>query len=257
MDKVVGMDKMDNMSKDAFDEMIAAYKSHWWYRGRRNVLERIINSLDLPRECEILDIGCGIGTNIEMLAKFGAVWALEVDEYALDYAVKTNRGAVIKKGCLPDGLSAISDREFDLICLFDVLEHIEFDEAALRQIGALLKRESKLLITVPAYQWMFSQHDYNVKHFRRYNRKNLSEKLTNSGYKVLYSGYMNMLSFPLMAMSRFFDRYVRKDGLASGTKIPPRLINFTLFLAFSSEILWVPGFSSPFGGSVLAVAEKC
>jgi SAM-dependent methyltransferase len=244
------------MTKETFDEMIATHKSHWWFRGKRNVLERIIDSFNLPRECKILEIGCGIGANIEMLANFGAVWALEVDEYALDCAIRANSGAVIKKGWLPDGLSAIADREFDLICLFDVLEHIERDDAALRQIRAFLERESKLLITVPAYQWLFSRHDHNMKHFRRYNRENLSDKLTSNGYKVLYSGYMNMLSFPLMAASRFFDRYARKDGVASGVKVPPRVINFALFLAFSLETLWIPRFSSPFGGSVVAVAEK-
>ncbi|MDR0649029.1 MAG: class I SAM-dependent methyltransferase [Synergistaceae bacterium] len=244
------------MDKVAFDEMIETQKFHWWFKGKRNVLKRIINSFNLPKGCKILEIGCGVGANIEMLTNFGDVWALEVNEYALDYAVRTNDGVVIKKGWLPEGLSAISGREFDLICLFDVLEHIEFDEMSLRNIREFLKCESKLLITVPAYQWLFSRHDHNLGHFRRYNKISLSDKLASSGYRVLYLGYMNMLSLPLMAASRFFDRYVRKDGVASGTKIPSRVINSVLFFAFSLETLWVPRFSSPFGGSVVAIAEK-
>jgi hypothetical protein len=113
-----------------------------------------------------------------------------------------------------------------------------------------------MLITVPAYQWLFSQHDQNLGHFRRYNKENLSRKLMENGYRVLYSGYMNMLSLPLMIASRLFDRYAGKSRVSSGAKTPARIINSALFHAFSLETLWVPRFSSPFGGSVVAVAEK-
>jgi SAM-dependent methyltransferase len=236
--------------------MIATQSFHWWFKGKRKVIEKIIGAIDMREGSVILEIGCGTGGNIGMLSRHGSVWALEIDDYALDFATKMNRDAVIRKGWLPDGLSLVLGRKFDLVCLFDVLEHIEKDVESLCLARELLGYKSKMLITVPAYQWLFSRHDKNLGHFRRYNRGNLSRKLADSGYNVLYSGYMNMFSLPLMIASRLFDRYARKSGLSSGTRIPLGPINAALFYAFSLESLWIPRFSSPFGGSVIAVAER-
>jgi SAM-dependent methyltransferase len=236
--------------------MIATQGTHWWFRGKRKTIEKVVSSLDFPEEGDILEIGCGAGGNIGMLSRYGTVWAIEIDDYALGFAAKTNSGAVVKKGWLPDGLSPVLGRTFCMVCLFDVLEHIEDDEESLCLVRELLDDKSKVLITVPAYQWLFSQHDKNLGHFRRYSRKILNQKLVRNGYAVLYSGYMNMFSFPFMAASRLFDRYARKQGTSSGTKTPPWPVNAALLFAFSLESLWIPRFSSPFGGSVIAVAEK-
>jgi SAM-dependent methyltransferase len=244
------------LDRAAFGEMIANQGSHWWFRGKRRVIEKLLDSLDLPERGNILEIGCGAGGNLSMLSRYGAVWALEIDEYAREYAARTNKDAVVQNGWLPDGLSSLVGRAFDVICLFDVLEHVRDDEKSLCLIRELLADRSKILITVPAYQWLFSHHDHNLGHFRRYNRKNLTRKLVKNGYTVLYAGYMNVLSLPAMIISRLFDRYVRKSKAVSGTKTPPRAINTALYFAFALETLWVPQFSSPFGGSVVAIAKK-
>ncbi|MDR3320907.1 MAG: class I SAM-dependent methyltransferase, partial [Synergistaceae bacterium] len=180
------------MDRVAFDEMIATQDTHWWFRGKRRIVACMIKWLALPYDSRILEIGCGTGGNIETLSRYGRVWALELDDYALDYAARTNSGATIEKGWLPDGLSAVSGREFDVICLLDVLEHVKDDEESLRRIGDLCVGKTKVLITTPAYQWLYSRHDKNLGHQRRYSRKDLCGKLTRNGYDVIYSGYLNV-----------------------------------------------------------------
>jgi SAM-dependent methyltransferase len=244
-----------NLDRAAFDEMISTQDSHWWFKGKRKITEKIIKSLKLPNDARILEIGCGTGGNIQMLSRYGHVWALEKDKYALDYARKENGNAVIDIGWLPDGLASVSGCKFDLICMFDVLEHIKEDEESLRKIKGFFDVNSKVLITVPAYQWLFSRHDQNLGHFRRYSRENLSEKLTRNGYRILYSGYMNMTALPLMIIARLFDRYARHSKISSGAKTPPRIANGILYYMFSSEAIWPPRFSLPFGGSVVALAD--
>jgi SAM-dependent methyltransferase len=244
------------LDRIAFDEMIETQDSHWWFKGKRKVIERIINSLDLPKNSRILEIGCGTGSNIKMLSNYGKIYAVELDDYARDYAIKANSCATIEKGWLPDGLSCVSGEKFDVICMFDVLEHIEADDAAILRVKELLDENSKLIITVPAYQCLYSKHDREMGHFRRYNKKTLSGVFESNGYAILYSGYMNMFALPFMAAARFFDRFVRMSGRSTGSKIPSRLLNDILYLLFALESAWIPSFSSPFGGSVIMLARK-
>jgi SAM-dependent methyltransferase len=243
------------VNRAAFDEMIATQDSHWWFRGRRAVVDSILSSLSMPDGANILEIGCGAGGNLRMLSRYGRLWALELDDYARDYAAANNKNAVVRAGWLPDGLEAVAGCEFDLICLFDVLEHIEDDEGALRNITPLLGHGAKILATVPAYQWLYSSHDRLLSHFRRYGKRELSAKFRKNGYRINYAGYLNVLSLPLMIISRLFD-ILRKAEDSAGTGVPARPINEALFLMFRLESLFVPKISAPFGGSVVVCAEK-
>ena len=156
------------MRESEFHEMANMENSHWWYVGRRSILQSFLSKLNLSNEAKILEIGCGTGANIELLNKFGSVSILEPNKFALNYLDKKKlKIANIKIGDCPNDL--IYKKKFDLVCLFDVLEHIDEDERTLNKISNILKLNGYIFLTVPAYQWLWSGHDERLMHKRRYN----------------------------------------------------------------------------------------
>lgn len=244
------------MQRTAFDEMLKTQNLHWWFRGKRAILGKIIEEKVFSGSpLEILEVGCGTGSNLPMLARFGNVAALELDDYARG-SIAPERNVFVAKGYLPEGMEAVRGRVFDLICLFDVLEHIEQDEKALGVLSGYMSSESKLLLTVPAYQWMFGIHDRVLGHHRRYTRSRIGALCSRQGYEILYSSYMNSLLFPLMAGLRLIERLRSGSGHSAGTGIPPFGFNALLYKIFSMEALWIPKHSMLFGGSVIVLCQR-
>lgn len=244
------------MDKNAFDEMKQTQDKHWWFKGKRAIIEKLLKSLNLPTNGQILEIGCGTGGNLTLLSKFGNITALEIDEDARLYASGFS-GITVLPGWLPDGLDNIKNKKYDLICMFDVLEHVEKDIEGLINIKSFLKDtegQGSLFITVPSYQWLYSEHDRMLSHFRRYSKKELRLKLEQAGYQVKVIGYMNTLLFPFMLLTRIASLVSEEKNY--GTKMPNKIINRLLFHIFSIEKILLPVFSLPFGGSIFAVAKK-
>lgn len=131
--------------------------------------------------------------------------------------------------------------------MFDVLEHVANNSEALEALKPFLSSRGKIIITVPAYQWLFSVHDKNLGHYRRYTRGGLSRLLSEHGLTVIYSGYMNTFLFPLMMLARVLN--------LSGTGIPGFGLNRIFTAIYSAESIFVPAVSFPFGGSVVAVCS--
>ena len=169
------------MNPAAYIEMAETESRHWWFLGRRAILSRVIANLALPQNSKILEVGCGTGGNLKMLAKFGEVSALEMDATAREIAAKkTNNLYDIRAGFCPDDIP-FNDQQFDLICMFDVLEHIEKDDETLTSLKKLLNKNGRILITVPAYQWLYGPHDEFLHHKRRYSAGELREKFSIAG----------------------------------------------------------------------------
>ncbi|MCF3946430.1 class I SAM-dependent methyltransferase [Acidiphilium iwatense] len=213
-----------------------------------------MKALDLPRHAQILEIGCGTGGNLPMLSDFGTVCGIEISEVARDLAIKKTGGAFeIRAGTLP---SAVPDfgRQFDLICLFDVLEHIDDDLGTLRAVACLVKPGGRLIISVPAYQWMWSRHDEFLHHHRRYSKIRLIDVVQSAGLRLDRATYFNMWLFPAAALVRSFDK-LRGAQSATGTNIPPALINRIMRTIFASERHLLERTGLPFGLSLLCVAS--
>jgi SAM-dependent methyltransferase len=239
------------MEKQAYQDMIFQQTSHWWFKARREVLSTVLTSLSLPVNAEILEIGCGMGGNIPMLQQHGSVSAVEMDDFALAYTKKTYDISA-HKGHLPDKINCSG--HYNLICLFDVLEHVKEDDQALLTVSTLLAPNGYLLITVPAYQWLFGAHDRLLHHFRRYTRESLLRKLRRANLMVLYSTYFNSLLFPLFAIVRLYDS-IKPGSNSTGYGVPPPLINSLLYHIFRQERLVIPNIAVPFGSSILALAK--
>lgn len=236
------------MDRDVFQTMAQTQESHWWFVARRKNLRAILETL--PRPASILEVGCGTGANLEMLAAFGEVTGVELDAEARIAAGRLSPSAKVLSGYLPDGLPNLGKR-FDLVCLFDVLEHIDDDVSALKALAGQLAPGGHIVLTVPAYPWLFGAHDRRHHHHRRYSRVALLRAISASGLSLLRIGHFNALLFPLAVGQRL----VAAVGLGQdeADAQPGSMVNAALETVFGLERHVLPRAFFPWGLSLVAV----
>lgn len=241
------------MDRIVFDRMAEFDNSHWWYQGRRNILDTVIaDHIKLSANAPILEVGCGTGHNLQMLAQHGSVDALEIDDTARDIASQ-RLGRPVGNAPLPE-LPGIERNHYDMIGLFDVLEHIEDDVGALREIGQCLSPQGKLLLTVPAFQWMWTAHDEIHHHHRRYSKAALQKALEQAGLKIEMVSWFNSILFPIAAVSRLWNKIVRKADSDDGQ--PGPFVNGILKHLFAAERHLVGRIPMPPGVSLMVIAKR-
>jgi len=220
------------MDRIVYDRMAAHDSTHWWYRARRDILADYLARFGaLPTRARILEIGCGTGHNIPMLQAFGEVDAIEIDPAAREMA-SLRIGKLVSGSPLP-ALPDVPRGFYDLIAVLDVVEHIEDDVAALKAMATCLKPGGKILITVPAHQWMWSAHDTVNHHHRRYSKGSLKKAIADAGLKPAKLGYFNSLLFPLAAAARVLGRITGRED--SDDSPPPPAVNALFEKIFRME----------------------
>ncbi|MCH9013739.1 MAG: class I SAM-dependent methyltransferase, partial [Proteobacteria bacterium] len=155
------------MDRQVYARMAELEDRHWWFAARRRILTEVLARLvALPAAPRLLEAGCGTGGNLAMLSRFGEVAAFEPDAEARRKAQEKS-GFDVRDGRLPGDIPFEPGR-FDLVAAFDVLEHVEDDLASLRALHAQLRPGGSALITVPAFEFLWSRHDERHHHWRRY-----------------------------------------------------------------------------------------
>lgn len=225
---------------------------HWWYAGRRKVLDGAIAALGLPAHARILDAGCGSGRNMVELARFGAVTGVELSDTSVELARARNAGEVVEGSVLE---MPFAEDSFDLAVSLDVIEHLEDDLGALRELRRTVAPGGQLLVTVPAYQWLWSGHDEINHHHRRYTRRSLQRAAEQAGWRQTRTTYFNSLLLPAAILLRVLDRFSRKTTESSlDLWIPPHPLNTALEQPLNLEAALIArGGRIPAGLSLMAV----
>ena len=242
------------MENKIFERMLALENNHWWFVGRRKIISSAINNLSLPKKIRILEAGCGNGCNLSLLCNFGEVIAFEKNDEAFIRAKSKKLGQIFKAE-LPYNLPKDIKKNFDLVVLLDVLEHIEEDNETLATLKSLMCDKASILITVPAYQWLYGQHDILHHHVRRYSKSSVKKKLNIFGFKIKYISYFNTLLFPFALVERIKQKLfpsLNEEIL----NMPDKRVNYLLEKIFSFEANLLNKISFPFGLSLIVVAEN-
>lgn len=239
------------MDRAVYSRMAEQEQTHWWFAGRREIISALIaREAGLPSSPRILEAGCGTGGNLAMLGRLGRLEAFEFDPEARRLAEL--HGFPVTFGALPDQIEE-PDGAYDLVGLFDVLEHIEDDVGSLKALGAKLNGTGTLLVTVPAMPWLWSSHDETHHHYRRYTRTSLTQAIRAAGLEPAKVGYFNTLLFPLAVAQRGLDKLT---GAHSPTDLMPSpALNAVLGAIFRTERHWAGRVPMPFGLSLFAIVK--
>ncbi|MCA3012960.1 MAG: class I SAM-dependent methyltransferase [Myxococcaceae bacterium] len=241
------------MEAAEFEKHERLERDHWWFEGRRRCIAAVL-SRELPAlaQREILDVGCGTGGMFPMLQRYGKVSGAE---YSADARARAHRNfpSVEVSACeLPDVLPA---GPFDVVTAFDVIEHVDDPVASLRSMVARLKPNGRVVVTVPALQLLWSQHDVTLQHRRRYSRGLLVEQLTAAGLRVTYDSFFNTGLFPVVAAARLVER-VRGPGPGSDLAPVNPIVNGALREFFGAEARVLARGRLPIGVSLIAVGAR-
>lgn len=245
------------MKEEIYQLTYELEQTYWWYVARRKIvtaqlaglLRAPVGPTALPR---ILDYGCGTGLNLTYFAKLGEVYGVDISPTAIEFCRERGLtqvamiGVQEKLDCNPFG------RPFDVVTMLDVLEHIPDDAGRLQQIGTWLSPGGLLMVTVPAFEFLWSGEDYVSQHLRRYSGRSLARLFRQSGYEIVKLSYFNTLLFPAQVATILWKRLCAPRSMYQSNLAPLRPdLNWLLTRIMSFEALPLRRYSLPIGGSIL------
>lgn len=244
------------MEQHTYGIMNDVEDKHWWFVGRRAILEEFMRMIVQNPKSEnqnpkILDVGCGTGANLEMLAQFGASEGVDVSDDALEFCKA--KGLKVHKG-LAENLP-FQDESFDVVTALDVVEHLDNDVAGLKEMHRVLKTGGKTLIFVPAFMWLWGVQDDISNHRIRYTKKQIVERLEKAGFEIERATYANWTFFAPILAGRTL---MKITGIKpeSENNVNVSALNGIFGKIFSAEKLWLKNFDFPFGVSIVITAKK-
>ena len=243
------------MEREEYRRLHEHEERYWWHVGRREMLATVL-SKDVPRSASRrgLDVGCGTGSNFGILAPYGRFFGTEVVREALGEPgqLRPRPVALARGEALPFG-----DGTLGMCTMFDVLEHVEDEARMLGEIRRVLQPGGWILLSVPAYMFLWSDHDVSLRHFRRYDRGGLKRALVAAGLRPLRITYAMASILPPVAIVRRLLRARPRDGKPRSSYIAtPAPLNILLTGILCLEAAWLAHADLPFGTSLLALARR-
>ena len=251
------------MNKLYYKEYYQLERSHWWFKARLEILESLLKSKILrsnTQKLKILNAGVATGATTTMLEKYGMVTSLEYDKNCCTFLEHELKIEVVNASLtdLP-----FEDDSFDLVCAFDVIEHIEDDALAVKEIYRVLKKQGLVYLTVPAFHFLWSHHDVVNHHFRRYTLKGFLNLIFLENFEIVYKSYFNTFLFLPVFLARRIGKFLKTntDKESSGSDFEKfkanSLVNRFLFYLFKTEQLFLTkNINFPFGVSALIIGVK-
>jgi 2-polyprenyl-3-methyl-5-hydroxy-6-metoxy-1,4-benzoquinol methylase len=229
------------MDESYEQEYFKIEKEYWWFKARRH----LIKNIKISKNSKILEVGCGTGLNLELFnttEKYG----IDISKNAIEQAKKKGLKAKVQditKAKLPEN-------SYDLILALDLIEHLKQDKATLEKLSKALKPKGKIIITVPAFQFLWSKHDELNHHIKRYNKKDF-KRIIPKTLKTKRLTYWNFTLFPLV----FLLNKVNKKS--SNLKPLPKPINTIFYTLLKLENYLVKKkICFPVGTSLFFIGEK-
>jgi len=251
------------MQQHTYAIMRRVEESHWWFVGRRRIirsfLERVCRDLRAARAeqgedptLNILDVGCGTGANLEMLAEFGEAEGVDVSAEALTFCQA--RGLTSVKQGQAEALPYDAN-SFDLVTGLDVVEHLDDDLAGLKEMRRVLRRDGRALLFVPAFMFLWGVQDDVSNHRRRYTLKELNRVVREAGFEVERATFVNLSFFAPILLGRLFMRVTRLRP-ESENNIAIGFLNGVLGKVLGAESVPLRYLNFPFGVSIICVARR-
>lgn len=245
------------METELYDYFFRAEETHWWFRARRRILADLLVRLYPRGGLRIADVGCGTGGMLPVLARHGVVTGVDEAPEAREYCAR--RGF--------PGVRTVAEwhrggESYDLVTAFDVVEHVEDDVAFLAGLRRRLAPGGSLLVTVPAYPFLWSAFDEMNHHKRRYTRGSLGRSLAASGFRVERMTHMNTFLFPALAGARLVEKMVGREPRTAAERTAALdrwfrvgRLNGILEAIFAFERRWLAVGGFPFGASLLTLVR--
>jgi SAM-dependent methyltransferase len=238
-----------------YASLAAAEQGSFWFRGRNRIIQWALSRYRGAARA-FLEVGCGTGFVLQGVARAFpdlALFASEVAVAGLPYAAQRVPRATLFQ---MDVTRVPFDREFDVVGAFDVLEHIEDDRAAIRGLLQALKPGGRAVITVPQHRLLWSAEDIAARHFRRYARTELQEKLREAGFRVELRTSFVFFLLPAMAGARLAVRKQATGAQSAELRLPGPVDRAFEATLEAERALIARGVHLPVGGSQLVVASR-
>lgn len=239
------------MRGDLYEDLYIQEEKHWWHISKRKVVALLLGAFLNSKKLKILDIGCGAGKTMDMLSGFGTVWGVDNNKKALSFCKKRDKFRHLRLGEAAD--TGFQDDFFDLITMLDVLEHTD-ERDTLAETNRILKAGGIMIISVPAYQWLWSRWDVVLKHKKRYTKRDLESVVKEYGFTIMLCSYM----YSFLVLPAFILRKIKsnKNSYNSDFSANPPLINFLFTMLANIERYFVMKGWIPFGTSLILVCKK-
>jgi len=234
-------------------------EKHWWFVARNKIgLSLLDKYLPNKKQLEIVDVGCGTGSVLKKLERYGHATGIDISEEAIKFC-KLRGCRDVYKVKEKEGLP-FKDNTFDLITALDIIEHVDDDCAALAEYYRIIRKGGILLVTVPAYEFLWGPHDEVNDHKRRYIARGLRNKVEEAGFTVRKMSYFDTFLFPFFVLVRTGHRVSKMINSSykprSDLKMRRPWINYLLKTTFSLEDPLLKKLNFPYGASLLCVAKK-
>ncbi len=223
---------------------------YWWWVGRRKIITALSNKLKL-NSANMLDAGCGTGINLSYFKHFGTSFGFDFSQHALKFCKQRGHNNILQADAekLP-----FENNSFDLITAFDLLEHLD-DKRAVAEFCRVIRPNGHLILTVPAFNFMWSRHDEAVHHKRRYSKNELLSVIKSNNFTVLKISYWNSFLFLPIVIVRLAKKIINDKNIKTDVVAFPAFINSFLIFLLDIESFLMKYINLPFGVSLLCLAQ--